>query len=364
MLKRWLLTGVVLALLFGVPAGLKLFEKHMTQQFFASFTPPPVTISAESVRLETWQPRLTTIGSLTAIQGVELKSEVKGIVRDVIFQSGEQVSAGQPLLQLDDQTEQANLKSYKARLKLAQLTYDRDRALIEKRAISQTQFDQSAATLDEASAAVAQTEAMLRKKNITAPFSGTIGIQRAEPGDYLSEGDKIATLQDLSRLYIDFSLPEQAVPNLFKGQAIRFQVPAHGNQWFTGAVDAINAKVNSDTRYIDIRGVVNNGETQLLPGMFADIEIILSEQVPVVTVPETAVTYTLYGDSVYVIQGKEDEKDAETLTVKRTFVRTGERQQGRVAITEGLDGSEQVVTSGQLKLDNGARVVINNSVQL
>ena len=364
MLKRWLLTGVVLTLLFGSLGGYKLLEKHMTAQFFASFSPPPVTISAETVRQETWQPRLATIGSLTAIQGVELKNEVKGIVREVTFQSGETISAGQPLLQLDDQTEQANLKSYRARLKLAQLTYDRDRALIEKRAISQTQFDQSAATLDEARAAVAQTEAQLRKKRITAPFSGTIGIRRAEPGDYLSEGDKIATLQDLSRLYIDFSLPEQAVPDLFKGQGIRFKVPAHGDQWFTGTIDAINAKVDSDTRYIDVRGIVDNSDTQLLPGMFADIDIILAEQVPVITVPETAITYTLYGDSVYAIHRQDNEDETETLTVKRTFVRTGERQQGRVAITEGLDGTEQVVTSGQLKLDNGTRVVINNNVQL
>ncbi len=351
---RMVLMLAAVTLVFGGLFIYKHFEQKMMAEGMASFTPPPSMVEFSTAQVELWRPSLTSIGTLSARQGVDIKTETPGLVSDVLFQSGQQVDKGALLIQLDDDIEQANLNSYLASEKLARLTWDRDRTLLKKNAVSQTQFDKSSASLDEARAAVEQTKATLRKKKVEAPFSGQIGIRRVEPGDYVQEGTLVATLQNLDQLYVNFSLPEQDYPALYIGQDISFTVQAWPDKAFSGQVNAINARVDSSTRNIEVRALVKNGDQKLIPGMFADIKVLARDEKKVITVPRTAVTYTLYGDSVFVITGEQDD-----LSVRLTQVSTGDIRRDRVEIVSGLEAGDRVVSAGQLTLRNGARVALD-----
>ncbi|MCL6269856.1 efflux RND transporter periplasmic adaptor subunit [Sansalvadorimonas sp. 2012CJ34-2] len=357
MKKRMLFMLIFVIVLFGGLFAYKQVEQTMMAKGMASFAPPPVIVDTTEASQENWLPFLTSVGTLSARQGIDIKTESPGLVSKVLFESGQDIKQDTLLVQLDDDIEQANLKSYKAAEKLARLTWDRNRTLLEKKSISQTSFDQSSASLDEAKAAVEQTKATLRKKKINAPFSGRIGIRRVEPGDYVKEGVLVATLQNINQLFVDFNLPEQDYPELFNGQDVRFSVRAFPEQEFMGEVEAINARIDSNTRNIEVRALVENDALQLIPGMFADIRVLAKEPRQVITVPRTAVTYTLYGDSVYVVEGDSPEK----LSVRLTQVKTGDIENDRVEIVSGLKAGTQVVTSGQLKLHNGAHVALSQN---
>ena len=357
MMKKMLLMLVCTVAVFGAFFGVKLFMNDQMAKGMASYVPPPTIIETATATGETWHPSISAVGTLSARQGVDIRTEVSGVISKLAFTSGQQVQKGNLLAQLDDDIEQANLKSYRAQEKLARLTWERDKSLIESRSISQIQFDQSSASLDEARAAVEQTQANLRKKKITAPFSGRIGIRQAEPGDYLQAGAVLATLQNTDQLYVTFSLPEQDYPSLFIGQTVRFTVQAHPGKEFEASIDAINAKIDSSTRSIEVRAIMNNEEQLLVPGMFADLEVIAKQPVDVITLPRTAIAYSLYGDSVFLLQKGDDDQ----LTVKLTQVTTGHVKGNRVAVVSGLKAGDQVAAAGQLKLHNGARVTIKKA---
>jgi membrane fusion protein (multidrug efflux system) len=351
---------VVLAL-----AAYKGYSIYQEVQMFSA-PQPAISVSAATAKQQPWQGRLPAIGTLKAFQGVDLTAEVEGTVHQVLFQSGEKVSLGQPLLQLDSQVEKAILATALAVRNLAQVEYQRGKNLAVKQAISKSEFDRLNAELLKAEASVAQLQASLDKKRILAPFAGTIGIRQVDTGDYLSPGNPVATLQDLSKLFVDFYLPEQATPQLAIGQRVRLNVAAYPGEVFTGEIAAINPKVEETTRNLQVRAMLPNPQSKLLPGMFANLEVLLPGEKPVIVVPETAITYTLYGNSVYVISEKKDDQGAVVkndqgqamLVVERRFVETGERRDGQVVVGKGLKAAEQVVTAGQLKLDNGAHVSI------
>jgi membrane fusion protein (multidrug efflux system) len=292
--------------------------------------------------------------------------EVGGIVRQVLFSSGEKVARDQPLLQMDSDVERAILATAEAERGLARVEFERGRSLVSRQSISKSAFDSLSAELQKANASVAQLQAQLAKKRILAPFAGTIGIRQVDLGDYLAPGATIATLQDLSKLYVDFFLPEQVVPQLTVGERVRFGVTAYPGEVFEGKIAAINPKVEETTRNVQVRAQLENPDAKLLPGMFANLEVLLPGENSRVVVPETAITYTLYGNSVYVIEAQEDSegqlvKDPQgqpQLAVQRRFVETGERRGGQVVIIEGLQAGERIVTAGQLKLDNGAHVTL------
>lgn len=367
MLRRRMLImlGVVLFVVLAL-AGYKAFSIYRQIQQFSAPKPPVSVAVVNAVELP-WQSRLPAIGTLKAVQGVDLSLEIAGTVKALLFESGQKVRVGQPLLQLDSDVERALLGTAEADQGLAQVEYGRGSRLVGDQAISRGDFDRLAAQLKKASATVAQLKASLAKKQILAPFSGTIGVRQVDVGDYLASGTVIATLQDLSSLYVDFHVPEQALPKLSVGQRAQVSVPAYPGQSFDATISAINPKVDESTRNVLIRATQPNPDGRLLPGMFVDLQVILPSAPSQIVVPESAITYTLYGNSVYVVVPRQTETgkpeanaQGETqLTVERRFVKTGERRDGKVVIQEGLKAGDQVVSGGQLKLDNGAHVAIS-----
>ncbi|MET1080036.1 MAG: efflux RND transporter periplasmic adaptor subunit [Pseudomonas sp.] len=331
-----------------------------------SLPPPAITVAAVKAEQRAWQSRLPAIGTLKAFQGVDLTVEVGGTVQELMFQSGQQVELGQPLVQLDSAVEQASLATAVADLGLAQVEFGRGRNLVTRQAISKSEFDRLAAEQQKANASVAQLRATLAKKRILAPFSGTIGIRQVDVGAFVATGTPIATLQDLSTLFVDFYLPEQAIPQLALGQQVRIAVAAYPNQVFEGQINAVNPKVENSTRTLQVRAKLANPERKLLPGMFANLQVLLPGDAQHVVVPETTLTYTLYGNSVYVVAEKKDEqgqpqkddKGQPYLIAERRFVETGEHRDGWVVILKGLQAGEQVISAGQLKLDTGAHVAL------
>ncbi|MDX5372056.1 MAG: efflux RND transporter periplasmic adaptor subunit [Pseudomonadaceae bacterium] len=365
LLRRMLIMlGAVVLVVFAL-AAYKGFSIYQEIQMFSA-PQPAISVSAAVAEERPWQSRLPAIGTLKAFQGVDLTAEVQGTVKEVLFQSGEKVALGQPLLQLDSEVERAILATAEAVRALARVEYQRGQDLIKRQAISKSEFDRLNAELLKAEASVTQLKAELDKKRILAPFAGTIGIRQVDVGDYLSPGTSFATLQDLSRLYVDFFLPEQAYPQLAIGQRVSLSVAAYPGEVFEGEISALNPKVEETTRNVQVRAMLANPDSKLLPGMFANLDVLLPGDKPQVVVPETAITYTLYGNSVYVIGEKKDDqgqvvKDDQgqpQLVVERRFVDTGERRDGQVLIRKGLQAGEQVVTAGQLKLDNGAHVKV------
>jgi membrane fusion protein (multidrug efflux system) len=372
MLRRRMLImlGVVLLIVL-VLAGYKAFSIYTMIQGFSA-PKPPISVAVAKATEQPWQARLPTVGTLKALQGVDLSLETDGTVIDVQFESGQKVKAGQPIIRLDSAVESALLETAQADLGLAQVDYSRGSQLVGSQAISKGEFDRLSAVLKKSKATVNQLRAALGKKSILAPFSGTIGIRQVDVGDYVATGTMIATLQDLSSLYVDFYVPEQSVPKIAVGQPVQLIVAAFPTEQFPGTISAINPKVENSTRNVQVRATLANPNGKLLPGMFASLQVLLPDPQPRIVVPESAITYTLYGNSVYVAAQKKaedgsvekDDKGQPVLIAERRFVETGERREGMVIITKGVQNGETVVTAGQIKLDNGAHIAISDDKTL
>ena len=391
MLRRRMLIMLSLVILTVVAlASAKFIAIYQQIQQFSG-PRPPIAVSTATASLQPWQNLLPAIGSLKAFQGVELTVEVGGTVNDLQFNSGEKVRLHQPLVQLDSDVEQASMATAVAELGLAKVEYERGKNLVGRQAISKSEFDRLSAELQKSITRVAQLKALLEKKRIIAPFAGTIGIRQVDVGDFVAAGTPVATLQDLSTLFVDFFLPEQNVPLLAIGQQVRIKVAAYPDEVFVGQISAINPKVEDSTRNLQVRAMLANPNGKLLPGMFANLQVLLAEQAEQVVVPETAVTFTLYGNSLYVVVPHTPEpapnpcesavgslmcaigiaqapeasaQSVQALQVQRRFVETGERRDGQVVIRKGLKAGEQIVTAGQLKLDNGASVSLSDDQSL
>ncbi|AHY41938.1 efflux RND transporter periplasmic adaptor subunit [Stutzerimonas decontaminans] len=364
MLRRMLFMLGAVVVVVAILAALKFNSIYQQIQQFQA-PKPAIDVETEVARRMDWQSRLPAIGTLKASQGIDLSVEIAGTITDVQFQSGEKVSKGQAIVLLDSEMEQASLASAEADLNLSRLEFQRARSLLDRQAISRSEYDRLNAESQKAEASVAQLRASLSKKRILAPFSGTIGIRQVDVGDYIAAGTPIATLQDLSRLFVDFYLAEQHVPLLKLGQRVQLQVAAYPGERFEGVISALNPKVETTTRNVQVRAELANPDGRLLPGMFADLQVLLPTETAQVVVPETAITYTLYGNSVLLVtEGTPPEgvsADEPYLVVERRFVTTGERRDGLTVVLEGLEGGEQVIVAGQLKLDNGAHVAISES---
>jgi membrane fusion protein (multidrug efflux system) len=355
-LRAYLFVAVLLLLIFGGIAGY-LFNKFSVLAS-TDFSPPPVTIAAATAQSAIWPSELEAVGTIRAARGVELSAETSGEVIAISVTSGEKVTTGQPILTLNNRVEAAGRNQREANLTLARQLHERDARLIKQKTIPQSQYDRSKAELDAAVAQLAQTSAQLDNKRIVAPFDGTTGIIKVKVGDYIESGTPITNLQDLSELEIDFSVPDRYTPSLRLGLKIAVHVAAFPDKVFNATLSAIDARVETSTRNLMLRATLEDSEG-LLPGMFARLVIDLDQSKRVVTVPETAVTYSLHGNTVYVLSQTEGQTTAQPRIVK-----TGDTRDGRIAITDGLLSSEWVVTVGQNKLYRGARVIVDDSVKL
>ncbi len=356
-MKAYVVAIALLLVIFGSIGG--YLYKRFSAFASADFSPPPVTIAASVANLETWNERLNAVGTIQSVRGVELTSETSGEIIEIRFASGDQVTAGQLLVVLNDKEQLASRRNQAAALELAELLFKRDSNLIERHTIAQTQFDRTRADLERARAQLAETEARLANKRIEAPFAGTIGIRRVDVGDYLSPGTVIATLQDQSDLEIDFTVPARYAPMLRAGLTVSVRVDAYPERTFGAMVTAVDARIDPNTRNVLLRAKLED-DSGLLPGMFVELEVDLGEQREVVTVPETAMTYSLQGNTVYVIEPTQDAG----LTANARVVRAGKVRDGRVAVLEGVSAGERVVSVGQNKLYRGVRVLIDESVAL
>lgn len=355
----FVIVGTLLAALVGGLVWFNYFRGQMIKQFFANNKPPPVAVSAAEAKSEVVPNLLTAVGSLVAVHQVDVSADVNGRVTEIKFVPGTRVEAGTPLVQLFDAPEQGDLANYKAQATVAQLSLDRAKQLAARQFGPQATVDNAQAAYDQALAGIAKTEALISQKLVRAPFSGDLGVRKVEVGQYLTAGTAIVSLTDLSELWANFTVTEKDSGNLKVGQAVRLKVDAYPGRTFEGKITTIEPQISTDTRNIRVQATIANPEKILKPGMFATTTVVLPEKPAVITVPETAVDYTLYGDSVFVITEKKGEDGKTSLSAVRTFVQTGNRVEGRVEIVKGLKAGDKVVAVGQLKLQSGAAVSIS-----
>jgi membrane fusion protein (multidrug efflux system) len=378
-MKRWFAMIGILVLIIVLLAGVKGFRMFQMFESFKAMGEPKAVVSTTIAAYEPWETTISAVASVRAQRGSDLSAEVAGIVDEIAFNSGDDVKEGTLLLTLRAADDQARLESLKASAALAETTYKRDQSQFAARAISQATVDADLQNLKRAQADVALQQAVVDKKFIRAPFSGTLGIRAVDRGQYLNAGTKIVTLQQLDPLFVDFTLPQQALARIRSGQKITATADTWPDLRFSGHITAIEPQVDTDTRNVHVRGLVGNPQHKLLPGMFTRVTVSLGDTQRYLTLPLTAVAYNSFGETVYVVvpANKKDGKDspgdvklspaklnvAPGLIAKQIFVTTGPKRGDQVAILKGLNEGDQVVTTGQLKLQNGAAVVVDNKVQ-
>ncbi|HLZ68160.1 MAG TPA: efflux RND transporter periplasmic adaptor subunit [Aliidongia sp.] len=358
---------IIMLLLVGLTLGGIFYFEHVkagyVRAYLAGFGNQPQTVATIVANQQGWQPQLKAVGSLRAVNGADLSLEVPGIVDQILFKSGDDVKAGAPLLTLRSEDDVAKLQSLEAQADLARITLERDQKQFKVQAVSQQVLDTDTANLKNDKALAEQQRAIVAKKTIKAPFDGHLGIRQVDIGQYLNAGTTIVTLQALDPIFVDFTLPQQALSQLQVGQKVTAQIDTYPGQTFTGDLIAIDPKVDADTRNLQLRAAFKNPDHKLLPGMFATAFIETGTPQQFVTLPQTAITYNAYGSTVYLIddQGK-DAKGQAKLQARQTFITVGETRGDQVAVLKGVKAGDQVVTAGQVKLRNGSPVVVNNSV--
>ena len=371
-MKRALAFIVVALLLIGLIGGVSwfqfVFKPQMVKGFIAKMAPPPSSVAVVEPTTETWTPRIPAIGTFKPVQGIDVAPQVGGIVTGLNFDSGQEVEKGAPLLTIDSSTEEADLKAGLATMKNADLALNRQQQLITGGNTSKATVDQAQATRDTAAATVERAKAIIAQKSLVAPFAGRLGIRKVDVGQYVSPGTALVTLTQLDPVYVDFPVPEQALTSVKTGQPVELRVDGQADV-FNGKVASIDARVSQDTRSILVRAEVANPTKTLYPGMFANVAVLSGAPKEVLTLPKTAVSYSLYGDSAYVVvpappkpdtgSAQAAEPGREDLIVERRFLRTGETRGDRIAVLDGLKPGERVVSEGQIKLQPNTHVVID-----
>jgi membrane fusion protein, multidrug efflux system len=358
-----MLCGVFL--LLGLIFAFNQFKTFMIKHFISGMGLPPATVSTMVITTEPWQPKLTSVGNVRAFRGVDLSTEIGGLVLTVPIKSGMDVKEGDLLIKLNDASDVAQLNSLKAMAELAKVINERDKQQLAIQAISKNVFDTSKADAKSKQAQVEAQIALVAKKNLKAPFSGRVGIVVINPGQFVNSGDKLLTLQTLDPIFVDFNLPQSNAEQIQVGQEIVVTTDAFKDASFAGKITAVSPKVDTNTRNIQVEAQIANPDKKILPGMFANVNIKLGGEVQLLTLPQTAVTYNPYGSTVFIAKstGKKDKQGNPTLEAQQVFVTTGSARGNQVSILKGVDEGATVVTSGQLKLKNGTPLIINNKVQ-
>jgi membrane fusion protein (multidrug efflux system) len=364
MTKRMVIMLIAVAVVFGGIFGFQAFKAAMIKKFMSSMSAPPQTVSAITAHSSSWQPTIEAVGSLRAVRGADLSLEVAGVVDSISFNSGDDVKEGDVLLKLRSEDDVAKLASLQATAELSQLTLERDLKQWKIQAVSQATIDTDRANLKNAQAQVAQQQAILDKKTLRAPFAGHLGIRAIDLGQYLGPGTTIVTLQALDPIYLDFFVPQQAIDQVRLGQEVIVRIDAFKEQTFAGEISAINPKIDTNTRNVQVRATLKNPDHKLLPGMYATVAINTGAPANYITLPQTAITYNPYGNTVYVVDSKPAEAGGkpQQQTARQTFVTTGPTRGDQVAILKGVNEGEMIVTAGQIKLHNGSPVLIDNSI--
>ncbi len=334
----------------------------MINKYMKSNLSPPVSVSTLKAEMKSWQDEIKVTGSLRAIYGVNVTTEIAGLVREITFKPGTEVKKGMLLVKLNDDTEVAQLHALEASLALAKITYERDLAQYKVHAVSKQIVDNDAANVKNLSAQVEQQKSIVNKKNIRAPFSGRIGICEVNPGQYLNPGDKIASLQTLDPIYVDFYLPQQQIVSLRKGQKVNVSSDAFPHLNFSGQITTINPNVNVSSRNIEVEATIRNPQKQLLPGMFVYTKIISGKSEKLITVPQTAISFNPYGQIIYLVNDHKDKKGKISKIASQKFVTVGETRGDQIAILKGIEVGNEIITSGQVKLKNGSPIEINNDI--
>lgn len=409
MKKRMTIMGIALGVVFGGLIAFNLVKAFMIKRFFASYEPPAVSVSSAVAQAVDWQPTISAIGNFVATNGVDVNSEASGNVVEILFDSGQYIEKNAPLITIDDSVDQAMLKFNQSELTLKELNYKRQTDLLKKGATPGSSVDEAKANLQQAQAKVEQIKAQINHKHIGAPFSGRLGIRQVNIGQYIDPGHtSIVSLQSLDPLYLEFYLPEQLHKKIQPNQTILFSIEEFPHTLFEGTVSAVNSKIDLTTHNVLVQATLPNCPTDALtdplksplvktkkekrgnnlivtcnsetnnknkvrnfsfiPGMFASIEIEQPAHPNTIIVPTTAVSFSLYGNAVYLIEknkeGKKSKTGKDILTVQRVFVTTGEQQGNYIVIKKGIKAGQEVVSTGDLKLQNGTRIEINNSVTL
>lgn len=353
---------ITLAVLFGAIFLYKGVMSILIKRFFASQSNPAFTVSTTTVKNSPWQPKISATGSVRAIKGVNVTTELAGMVEKIYFTPGVDVQEGTLLVQLNAGTEIGQLEAYKASAELYRITYERDKAQYAVHAVSKQTLETDYQNWQGALGQVAQQTATVEKKTIRAPFTGHLGVSAVNPGQYLNPGDKIVNLQMLDPIYVDFYVPQQSLAQLKMGQKVTIKTDTYPDKVFIGAITTVDPGVDTSTRNVEVEATVRNPDHFLAPGMFTTVEVESGEAKSYLTVPQSAVSYNPYGNLVYLVRKNTDENIKADWIVKQVFVITGQERGDQVQILKGIKEGDVVVSSGQLKLRNGSPVIINNKV--
>ena len=363
MIRKVLIAVFVVLVVGGTLAGVKTLQIRTLMAAGKSYASPPESVSSVLAREEKWQGTITAISSVTAVQGVTVTPELAGIIHEIAFESGAVVAKDALLVRLDTSTEEAQLHALEAQEELARLTLARERSLRSQNMVAQSELETAEATLKQTQGMADATRAIIQKKTIRAPFAGRLGIRLVNLGQYLDTGKPIVSLQSLTPIYADFSLPQQELARLQTGMRVRLTTDAYPGRQFDGTLTAINPDLDPQTRSVGLQATFENADQLLRPGMFARVEVLLPEERAVLVVPATSVLSAPYGDSVYVIESKpgKDSGKAE-LVVRQQFIRTGSARGDFVSVETGLKPGERIVSAGIFKLRNGMSVIENNEL--
>jgi membrane fusion protein (multidrug efflux system) len=358
--------GIVIALALLVAIGAFVFGIKFLQigkMMSMPHTMPPTTVSSVSVKEEDWAPRLTAVGSVSAVQGAVVSAELAGVVSEINFENGAEAKKGEVLMKLDASQEEALLRSAEAEAQLGKTDLERARDLAIKKVVSGAELDSAQSKFTRLNAVVDQMRSSIAKKTLIAPFDGQLGIRQVNVGQMINAGQQVVPLTSLDPVFADFALPQQYLGQLTPGLEVHVTTDAIPGRVFNGKLTAINSMVDSSTRNITLQATLDNSDHALRPGMFAKAEVMLPEKHKALVVPGSAISYAPFGDSVFVIENKKDEKTGkESQVIRQQFVRVGEARGDLVAITQGLKAGETIVSTGVFKLRNGMTVTINNDL--
>lgn len=365
MSKRMMLLLIATVVVFGGVLGGNLVGKRMMNQYLDNMPQPAATVSSAQAQADSWINSVTAVGSVAAVQGAELATQVGGIVETIYFDSGSEVKAGDIIMTLDSAADRAELKTLQAAERLAEVERNRIKELLQRKSVSQSEYDQRQSQLEQAQARVAAQQARIDQMVLRAPYDGRLGIRQVNVGAYVNAGDPLIGLQALDPIFVDFTLPEQRYGQIDVGMSVVARMDALADEIFEGKITAIEPAIDVQTRNFSVQATFSNPDQKLRPGMFARVAMDVGEHREVVIVPSTAISYRPYGNSVYVLteSGEQDDQGNDLYKVVQRFVQTGQLRGSMIAITDGLAVGEVVATSGLLKLISGGHATINNSVQ-